>query len=447
MPVDITKAPFPVRYRELWLPRSINNNVTLPSSCYNGHGLTLTGARKGTTCDGVHGTGVNTSNINCGAIHDNIAKFWASLRFKLVQPWVAGMGELYLWGKRIDGDNLLTLYLDNNGMLHFYMRTAATDRFILLSTITSWNAGQWYHCIGSLSDTAGGKQRLLVNNTLEDSDVQAAANTPNGGDFVLLDLDDPGFGNGFRGVEVDVFAGTDDLTAAEETDLSKGIPPADTVNEYLLDEGRGVTAIDRGSGGNNGTLDTSATWAWGQVEQPVLSLDGINDRAVSLAGVNHSGNLTMVWVRKMKSTYNGLSANHFFFDCRGLVVDNYIHSYYVAGLGIRSLSVRGSPPTVEETVVFTPFHAIDDYLIMIGTVVSGVNISSYINGRFLGTIAMTTPVSGAGSTLYIGCNSTPALFDISKPLFIGIIEGAFTDKQVLAYSRWLNDILGMRISI
>ncbi len=432
--ININKSPFPVRYRELWLPESINGTI-LPSSRYNGHALALTGAQKRTTSDGVRGTGANTSNINCGAIHDNIAKLWVSLRFKLDQAFIAGMGEQYLWGKRIDGDNLLALYLDNNGMLHFYMRTAATDRFILLSTITSWTADTWYHALASLSDTAGGIQRLKVNNNLEDSDVQAAANTPNGGDLVLLDLDDAGFGNGFKGVVTDVFIGTDALTSAEETDLYNGFPPADVVNEYLLDEGRGVTAYDRGSGANNGTLDTACTWAWGQVKQPVLSFDSINDFGQSSSGVNIRGELTAIWVAKLKSTYKNLSDYHkqyrYYVDA-----NNYLQ-------GAPDAEYMGSGVSV--ALSYTKNHSIDDYGIYMTTVKIG-QLGLFKNGTNRGTSGLTAYITG-DATAYIGRVQAGTYWDISKPLFIAIIDGAFTDKQALAYSRWLRDKFNLPISM
>ena len=112
MPVDISRAPFPITYRELWLPRGINGLTgPLPSSRYNGHEVTFTSARKGTTADGVHFNEAITSNINCGVIHNAAAKFWVSLRFKLDQDWTTGGGDLHLFGKYLDVDNFVGIFL------------------------------------------------------------------------------------------------------------------------------------------------------------------------------------------------------------------------------------------------------------------------------------------------------------------------------------------------
>jgi len=44
MKLDFTRAPFPLTYRELWLPSGINNHATLPTSVEGGHELALPGA-------------------------------------------------------------------------------------------------------------------------------------------------------------------------------------------------------------------------------------------------------------------------------------------------------------------------------------------------------------------------------------------------------------------
>ncbi len=85
MSKDISLAPFPVTYRELILPGRINANTTIPSSVFGGHVITLSGAKKGTTTDGVHGDGSANSYINCGAIHNAGAKFACKFRIKLEQ--------------------------------------------------------------------------------------------------------------------------------------------------------------------------------------------------------------------------------------------------------------------------------------------------------------------------------------------------------------------------
>ncbi|KKL53771.1 hypothetical protein LCGC14_2272090, partial [marine sediment metagenome] len=331
MTVDISRAPFPITYRELWLPRGIKGLTgPLPSSRYNGHEVTFTGARRGTTCDGVHFTGVATSNINCGAIHNGAAKLYLSFRFKLDQDFSSASGaDLRLFGKFVGGADYIRVYLDAaNGALVLASIVGGVWHFLITVT-TSWNAGQWYNVIASMSNVAGMRLRIdggvaVVNPAYVDA-------VPNGGDFVIGDGDDPGGGTGFEGVIADFFCKEGvDLTATQEEDLYRGIPPVTVDNEWLLDEGRGATAYDRGADGNNGALDAAGLaavpptlgWAWGRVKQPVISLDGINDYGQSSAGVDVSGAVTIVWAGKLKAIYDGVSDDHYLVE---YFIDNNNH--------------------------------------------------------------------------------------------------------------------------
>lgn len=450
MAVDLMKAPFPLTYRELWLPRSINEQATLPSSRHNGHELAFTGARHGTTCDGVHFTGAATSNINCGAIHDAAAKLWISFRFKLDQPWAAGSGTNYMFGKTITLNDTLQVFLGNAGTLTFYKIVGGVPAFTLISAETSWNAGQWYHVLASISSVEGA--RLLIDNgaALTDADVSAA---PNGGDFVIGDYDDPGGGTGFEGIIADFFCEEGvDLTANQEEDLYRGIPPVTVDNEWLLDEGRGGIAYDRGADGNNGTLDAAGLaavpptlgWAWGRVKQPVISFDGINDHGQSAATVDVSGAVTLVWAGKLKAIYDGVIHNdHYFVEYFDGVTDLYtIYLNFLTG-DVRFLCVAAGTNAVADLHGFP--IVIDDYAIFIGTVTAGGVIKLYANGILHAIDTGLAPIAVGGMTAYIGAEDTPANWDVSKPLLVGLITGAFTDKQVLAYSRWLDRVFNLGV--
>lgn len=440
-------APFPVKYRELWLPRGINENASLPTSVEGGHGLAFTGARRGTTCDGVHGDGTATSNINCGAIHNAAATYWLSFRFKLDQPFDATAAtDQYLWGKFVDATHFLWLVLKAaDGKLYFEGQDGGANDFSIAAQdggadITDWNAGQWYNVIASIS--AANNVRFIVDNGTVVTNASAIA-FPNGGDFVLLDYDDPGAGTGFEGIEVDFFGGTDDLTPAEETDLFNGIPPADVVNEYLLDEGRGVTAYDRGSGGNNGTLDTSATWKFGQVEQPVISFDSINDFANTAAVCNINGALTFIWVGKMKTNFDALQRDlelMMTFHSAG----NYSEFRYIHGTDLLRFDMHAGG---SEGAITTPKPQIDDYTVYIATIASGI-LSVFTEGILIGTLAGIGAPPVGGSSIYLARHTTVAgYYDISKPLMVALIEGAFTQAQALAYSRYLQKVFNLPITI
>ena len=452
MTVDISRAPFPITYRELWLPRGIKGLTgPLPSSRYNGHEVTFTGARRGTTCDGVHFTGVATSNINCGAIHNGAAKLYLSFRFKLDQSYGAGGGNKWLWGKRIDGNDYIELRLNNsNGSIKFLKNTTAGGLVVNLDSVrTSWEAGVWYQVLISISSAAGA--RFIVDNgtPITDADLSAA---PPGGDLIIADQDDPGGGSGFEGVIADFFCEEGvDLTATQEEDLYRGIPPVTVDNEWLLDEGRGATAYDRGADGNNGALDAAGLaavpptlgWAWGRVKQPVISLDGINDYGQSSAGVDVSGAVTIVWAGKLKAIYDGVSDDHYLVE---FFIDNTNHyqiNYNLITGDMRFLCVVGGVSVVADLTAFP--IVIDDYAIFIGTVTAGGVIKLFANGILHETGIGLPAIAGGGMTAYIGAEDTPAYWDVSKPLLVGLIDGAFTDKQVLAYSRFLDKVFNLGV--
>jgi len=446
MSVDFTRAPFPVTYREWWLPPSINGNATLPPSIQVGHELTLTaGARKGTTSLGVHGNGSATSNIvtAADAVLNNQAKLWVFLRFKLdVTFSSAAATDQYLWTKRVAADDYVDIWLEStDGKLYFQMGDrAAGIQFTLVSTTATWNAGTWYTVLCSLSDT-GPAQRMLVNGVAQDTDAVAAINTPNGGDMVILNSTDGG-ADGIVGIVSIAVIGTDDLSADEETDLHKGKPPIDTVNLYLYDEGRGVTAYGRGSGADNGVIDSAVTWVWGQVVQPLLSFNGRNGTA-STTNVIFSGNWSLVWVGQMNCTYDGLSVAISMIRGR-ITADSVVNLEYVVGTNTIRWDCTGT--ALSAVIALYEKPVIGDYWIVIG-IVDGSTVRFYLNGVLIGTDTGLGVIPAIPAPFHLGSYQNTAAWDISDCLMAALIEGAFTQKQVLAYSRYLKNVFNLPISI
>ncbi len=437
--VDFTRAPFPLTHRELWLPRGINNNTTLPSSRYNGHELALTGARKGTTANMRFQQNVANSHINLGAIHHGATPWWISFRFKLHADHLAVAPAEYLICK--------------NGAADFWIILVANDNLLLtnlpgivqLGQRQNFYANIWYHVFYSLGQTivggaASDGRRLRVNLSIDTEATTGAI--PGAGNLVIGDFI-VGGGSGAGCVIEDIVIGTDIVTEAEEEDLYKGIPPADAVNFYPLDEGRGNTVYDRGSGVNNGTKGSVASWNFGQCKQPVLSLDGINDHAQSSAGVDITSAISVVWAGKWKSTYDGLLNDHYLWS---LFIDNntYYHLRYNLITGDFRFQATGGGEIAYADYEFHP--AIDDYGIIICTQKDG-HLQFFLNGILVATATWAGVMPGLAATVYIGAEDTPSMWDISKPLFMDVVDGAFTQKYALAYSRWLNEILHMGIAI
>ena len=211
------------------------------------------------TGDVLHFTGAADSNVNAGAINDNIPNLWVSLWFNLDSTFSAASAtDQFIWGKFNGAADYVYAYLESDdGMLYFQFDDGVNP-FTLTSTTVSWTGDAWYSIITSLSNTPA--QRLLVDGVAEDTDVVVASNTPNGGDFCYGDFDDPGAGTGFIGEIQNVIVGTDDLTVAEEAALYAGTAPGDETNYWYIDEGTGLTTYDYGTGGNDGTIDNAPTW-------------------------------------------------------------------------------------------------------------------------------------------------------------------------------------------
>ena len=427
------------KYRELWLPQNIVG-TTLPSSVKGGNPLTLTNqAAKRTTCDGVHFVnGSATSNIDCGAIHNSATKLWISLRFKLDQDHAASGTLQYLFGKYQGATDFLLLNMDNiAGGLRARLTIGGVEKFDVSSTQVAWTAGVWYHAILSISSAEG--MRLIVDGGTPATDADTTA-IPAAGDFCIGAWSD-GSADSLNGVITDVVIGTDDLSAAEETDLYNGIPPADAVNLYTLDEGRGTTANDRGSGADNGTLDSSCTWAYSGVKQACLSCDGVNDYAQSASSVDMTSPLTMVWVAKLKSTYNSLSRNIGLFHLASGSQQLLFYST-AAHDGIQLLLI-GTAGT--QIAAYEVAPSIGDYVVLLGVVNADGTAYVYYNGVMVASI-------GAGFGLFTGTNASASLcrdqsgtYDPSSPLMGAVIDGGMTAQAALEYSKNIDNFLGLGV--
>lgn len=443
MTVDLLRAPFPVTYRELWLPENIRSSQ-MPSMS-RGNALTITGGARRTTADGVRFLRGANSHVDLGAIHNSQAKLWLSFRFKLDQTFAAGAAaSMRLFGKSIDADNLLELYLFNtDGRLYFKHRSGAVTLFDMGPAQSSWTAGTWYHLIASISSTAGA--RLIVDNGTATTSADTTT-APAGGSLVIGDQS-VGGGLGLSGVITDIAIGTDDLSANEESDLFKGIPPLDSTHVYTCDEGRGATIYDRGSSPANGTIGSAASWSFGQVVQPILSLDGVGDRATTPTNILLSGDWTLFAVLKMHSSLN--------------VQQRELHSILTAsidaanqfnisgdtssnGLYFWSRSAGTSPIVSAIKTV-----SIGDYVLVIITKTAAGVVAYYFNGYQLISGSLNGPTSPTPGVIELGHN-TPSWNPYNgggKFLLCGLIEGVLTAKQVRNYSRWLKDMFNLPVTI
>lgn len=447
--IGLPLAPFPVTYRELWLPSGINENASLPTSIEGGHGLAFTGARRGTTCDGVHGiSGVNTSNINLGAIHNNENILYIKIRFKLDQPFsIASATDQYLFGKYDGPNDYLIGWLEaDDGMFHMAHAEGGAVEAIV-SAEDSWDTG-WHTILVSLHNVNG--QRLIVDGGAVVTQVGNTTPITLTADFCLLARDDGVSTEGLLGVEVDVVMGIAALTTVQEDNLYAGILIAAATEEYLLDEGRGVTAYNRGSSGAgaNGTLDTSCTWKFGQVQQPVISSDGLNGYARA-TNTDISGNFTIVWCGKVKVAYRDtLGGGGGALAMMPVIINpatDYVQFAHNDGAGVVRFRAQGNG-TGERNIEHSIEPNIDDYWILIGVLTLAGAMSFFVNGSLVGREAGVGAMSAAGATLDLGGEGV-SYNDPSKPLFFALIDGAFTQKQARVYSRYMKNVFNLPITI
>ncbi len=256
MSAGLEKTPFPVTYRELWLPGGING-ASQPTSKNGGHPLTLTNALKRTSVDGLRmARGVAGAEMHLGAVGPCNFALGAGngcawhIRFKLVQAVGAG-GFLYIAAQNQGANDKYELLFWNDGKIKLQHVIAADTKILLASVRDSWAAGEIIDIIVSIADDgAQVNGRLIINGGAAVTAVDAGRNALNNtGDLVIGANAVGGSGVGFDMLAFDHFSDT--LTAAGEIDLYNGVPPADVVFRYLFDEGRGSTDVNRANPGVN----------------------------------------------------------------------------------------------------------------------------------------------------------------------------------------------------
>jgi len=423
------RLSFPITYREIWIPEATSNTDVIGSAEYGGHQMALFNAKKRTTCDGVYFDNLSKSNVNFGEIYSDVSTLTVYGRFMLDTTHEAGSGTHHIVGKYLDTNDAWMVYLSNaTGKLTLYMQTEGVTGAFLTSARDSWQSGKWYNFIASIS--ANDSQRLIVDGESPITSSLSSVPTPDGGDFVLGDT---GLGTGFLGTVSKLALFTEDLTATEEQELMKGIYPLDKLsNQWLFDEGMGDTVYDRSGNGYSGLLSRDAHWQWGQVRQPMFSLDGHSAFMQSSLGADITGNVTIVWAGKLQSTYETVERSHFLIS---YFVDmgNYIFLTGSQNTDGMRFGARGQ--WTIDWIDYETTHEIGDYAVFVGTVSETGALAFYANGQLIGT-AQAEPLVGRAICV-IGNDEclTPFYYDVSSPMLLGIIDGVLTESQVIEYTQ------------
>lgn len=367
--------------------------------------------------------GTANSYVNCGVIHNAAAKLWVVLTFVLDAPVDSTLATpFFLWSKKLDANNQLIVRLeDGTGKLQAYLKTGAITRFVIYAKdsggveTTSWSAGVCYTVLLSISDVNNVRFRYNDGVVVTNADGNAA---PNGGIFTLGNTG-VAVANSFIGTISNVFVGTDDLTIGEESHLLSGIPPADAVNIWLLDEATGTNIVDYGTGSNNGTAGAACTWNDGIGYANYYIDIGGDSWGVNLHGVSVPDNAADWTVGD-----DGVTPyiEEFSLDVGGTEVCNIVWEYDnifydTSGYGNDATpTFRTASSDADVSASWTAFLPIAEAIApdyVLGTVPAFIDADA-LSGNVTGTFG-TTPGAGAGTfplagviTAMAAATSTPA---------------------------------------
>ncbi len=223
--------------------------------------------------------------------------------------------------------------------------------------------------------------------------------------------------------------------------LYKGIPFTNNLKlQHMLDEGMGLAVDDKVAAALDGLIsgtNTADIWDY-DVEQVLLGLDGRTGYATA-AGIDISGSTTFVWVGKMKTTGAALGAN---VTLAELYVDAN-DSLRLFGDTSSNLSYYAEGANAPKTLTVAVAHAMNDYLVLIGTVDTNGRAAFYRQGVQVDTDTAVGIRSVAVATAYIGSINGPAGYGVSKPCGVFLIDGALPQAWAKQYTQKLVNWMGL----
>jgi len=199
------------------------------------------------------------------------------------------------------------------------------------------------------------------------------------------------------------------------TSAARAVDP-DLVGWWRLDDGSGTTALDASGNGNDGTLQSDATWAAGQLGKAIL-LDGVDD----FVDVPHAESLTvdnevtvMAWIHTER--HEGPNGEQW----QGIVAKgnspNRSYSLYTYSPGTLHFSVgpdSGYIGTTSSSQV-----PLNEWVHVCAMVIGGQH-QYYINGEDAGTGGAGTVLPGADDTANVVIGRTQ---EGATRSFLGMID-------------------------
>lgn len=229
-----------------------------------------------------------TSNINFGAIYDNVPDWWMSMRFMFPEGYDAPGGgnpdNAILLAKRDGAGNIFMLYLNNASNSITFWNSLAGYSIGLAAPDVSWLPGKWYHVLVSNHSVNGA--RLRVDNGVAATSV-LTSNLPNGGTMYVGNY---AWWTAYRAPTVaNVVMGTDALTLAEETVLFNGVLPDDETDFWPVNEGNGNAIVSYGSAANPGTAGANTKWDIIDREQELGQYEAWYQPITMVIGTSYDG--------------------------------------------------------------------------------------------------------------------------------------------------------------
>jgi len=441
-------------FREAWDFKSREGTVLVPTLVRGGHPLTLTNeAQLGTTTQGTIMRGLEYWDIT----NNNDMNFTASNFTIFMRIKRQGLGALmYLLNRRDAGVDGFSLELTAGNLLQLttYQAPAASQS---TNNDTALATDDETYTVAVTYTTATTTSAFYLNGVADGGAATHIDPGDTAATTTYIGAEDATPVNGFTGV-IELVAIYDGVaTAAEILLMHKGIIPnvvtgvaGNRIRHYLVDEGKGVTLDNRGQtaatdgtyGTNGGTLE----WDWLNAKLACLSLDGVNDYAVSAANVvDMSGALSWVLVTKIKTTHDSLGTDFRLWTAFIGLGDQMLFEYdgYANNRLEFTTRVAGG---AYNSAYYAQVTTIGEYAVFVGTI-SGSNVGQlYLNGR-IGTQSSVDAFTPVLTTFHMSSDSAGAEVNPSAHIFCGLIDGVLDHGQAHTLSRRLDQKYSLGIGI
>lgn len=443
-------------FREAWDFKSLEGTVKVPTLVRGGHPLTLTNeAQLGTTTQGTIMRGLEYWDIT----NNNDMNFTASNFTIFMRIKRQGIGALmYLLNRRDAGVDGFSLELTAANLLQLTTYQAAAASQSTNNDTALATDGETY-TVAVAYTTATTTSAFYLNGVADGGAATHIDPGDTAATTTYIGAEDATPVNGFTGV-IELVAIYDGVaTAAEILLMHKGIIPdavtgvaGNRLRHYLVDEGKGITLDNRGQtaatdgtyGTNGGTLE----WDWSGAKLACLSLDGVNDYAVSgNTAIDLSANHSFVWVGRLRSAYDSATLASQVIMYTYLIGDEANNRSWLSHVsGADGIRLYFTADGIAESITHTTVHAVGDFVVIVYSYdLTNDTLRFMINGTAATSATGLGTMTGLGTKLALGLQS--ANFGADRHCFCGLVDGALDNGQAKTLSRRLDQKYNLGIGI